>query len=213
MKIRVLLADDHAMMRDGLKALLSASPDIAVVAEVGNGRDAVRRVQELKPDVVVMDIAMPDLNGIEATRILCERCPGTRIVILSMHSSSEHVFRAIDAGATGYLLKESAGSEVVAAVRAAHRGQRYLSRGISAIPPRTQLAAGGTGPLDSLSRRERQVLQLVVEGHSSAEIAQRVHLSPKTVETYRSRLMKKLGVSDVPALVKFAIQHGITPLG
>jgi len=209
-KIRVLLADDHAMMRDGLKALLSASPDISVVAEVSNGRDAVRRTEELRPDVVIMDIAMPELNGIEAARLLCDKYPETRVVILSMHSSSEHVFRAFEAGAAGYLLKESAGTEADAAVRAVHGGQRYLSRTIAAL---AQAPAGRAGPLDSLSARERQVLQLVVEGHSSAEIAKRVHLSPKSVETYRSRLMKKLSVSDVPSLVKFAIQHGITPAG
>jgi DNA-binding NarL/FixJ family response regulator len=213
MTIRVLIADDHAMMRDGLKALLSASPDISVIAEVSNGREAVRRAEELRPDVVVMDVAMPELNGIEAARMLRDRCPETRIVILSMHSSSEHVFRAFEAGAAGYLLKESAGTEAEAAVRAVHDGRRYLSRAIAALAPHARPVDGRAGPLDSLSARERQVLQLVVEGHSSAEIANRVHLSPKSVETYRSRLMKKLGVGDVPSLVKFAIQHGITPAG
>ena len=213
MKIRVLLADDHAMMRDGLKALLSASPDISVIAEVSNGGEAVRRAEELRPDVVVMDIAMPDLNGIEAARMLRDKCPGARVVILSMHSSSEHVFRAFEAGAAGYVLKESAGTEMDAAVRAVYGGRHYLSPAIAALAPHAQPADGRAGPLDSLSARERQVLQLVVEGHSSAEIAKRVHLSPKSVETYRSRLMKKLGVSDVPSLVKFAIHHGITPAG
>jgi DNA-binding NarL/FixJ family response regulator len=213
MTIRVLLADDHAMMRDGLKALLTASLGISVVAEVGNGRDAVRRAEELKPDVAIMDISMPELNGIEATRLLRDKCPGTRVVILSMHSSSEHVFRALEAGAMGYLLKESAGAEVNAAVRAVHGGRRYLSRAIVALEPAARSGAVRASPLDSLSARERQVLQLVVEGHSSAEIARRVHLSPKSVDTYRSRLMRKLSVSDVPSLVKFAIQHGITPAG
>jgi DNA-binding NarL/FixJ family response regulator len=212
MTIRVLLADDHVMMRDGLKALLTASLGISVVAEVGNGRDAVRRAEELKPDVAIMDISMPELNGIEATRLLRDKCPGTRVVILSMHSSSEHVFRALEAGAMGYLLKESAGAEVNAAVRAVHGGRRYLSRAIAALEPAAR-SGGRSSPLDSLSGRERQVLQLVVEGHSSAEIARRVHLSPKSVDTYRSRLMRKLSVSDVPSLVKFAIQHGITPAG
>jgi len=209
MTIRVLLADDHAMFRDGLKSLLSSTPDIRVIAEVGNGGDAVRSIQELTPDVALMDLSMPDLNGIEAARLLQEKCPATRVVILSMHSSSEHVFRAFAAGAAGYLLKESAGAELVAAVRAVHGGQRYVSAAIAA----QQAAVGRAGPLESLSSRERQVLQLVVEGHSSAEIARRVHLSPKSVDTYRSRLMRKLGVGDVPALVKFAIQHGITPAG
>jgi DNA-binding NarL/FixJ family response regulator len=210
MTIRVLIADDHAILRDGLKALLSASRDIDIVAEVGNGREAVRRAQELNPDVVIMDIAMPDLNGVDAVRLLREKCPSTRIVMLSMHSSSEHVFRAFNAGATGYLLKESAGAEVESAVRAASVGRRYISRSIAALaPPQTE--GRSRSPLESLSARERQVLQLVVEGHSSTEIAQQVHLSPKTVETYRSRLMRKLGVSDLPALVKFALEHGITP--
>jgi DNA-binding NarL/FixJ family response regulator len=213
MTTRVILADDHAMMRDGLKALLSASSDISVVAEVSNGRDAVKRVGELKPDVVVMDIAMPELNGIEAARLLREKSPATRIVILSMHSNSEHVFRAFEAGATGYVLKESAGAELVAAVRAAMAGRRYLSSAIAEFAPLAELDTGRAGPLDSLSRRERQVLQLVVEGHSSAAIAERIHLSPKSVETYRSRLMRKLGVSDITSLVKYAIQHGLTPPG
>jgi DNA-binding NarL/FixJ family response regulator len=211
--IRVLLADDHAMMRDGLRALLSSSQDIRVVAEVSNGRDAIRHIQELKPDVAVIDISMPDLNGIEATRMLYDKCPETRVLILSMHADSELVFRALEAGAAGYLVKEAAGAELEAAIRAVHSGRRYLSRAIAALELAARGSAGRAGPLDSLSTRERQVLQLVVEGHSSAEIAARVNLSPKSIDTYRSRLMKKLGVSDVPSLVKFAIQHGITPPG
>jgi DNA-binding NarL/FixJ family response regulator len=211
MTIRVFIADDHAVMRDGLKALLQAAGDITVVGEVANGQEAVRRVPELKPDVVLMDVAMPDLNGIEAARVLREKYPAARIVMLSMYSSSEHVYRALEAGAAGYLLKESAGNEVVTAVRAVHAGNRYLSRAVAQVGEGGTARAGGAGPIDSLSARERQVLQLVVEGKSSAEIARSVHLSPKTVETYRSRLMKKLGVSDIPALVRLAIQHGITP--
>ena len=210
MTIRVLLADDHAMMRDGLKALLEAA-GISVVGAAGDGRAALRLAVELKPDVVVMDISMPDMNGIEAARLLREKCPATRIVMLSMHSSSEHVFRAFEAGAAGYILKESAGAEVEAAVRAVHGGNRYLSGAIASPESTAQSHAQHPGPLASLSARERQVLQLVVEGRSSAEIAKVVFLSRKSVETYRSRLMKKLGVADVPALVKFAILHGITP--
>ena len=208
-KIRVLLADDHAMLRDGLNVLLSAGEGIEVVAAVGDGREAVRAAQELNPDVVVMDLAMPELNGIEAARLLRDRCPATRVVILSMHSSSEHVHRALEAGAAGYLLKESAGREVEAAVRAVHAGKRYLSPALAAPAP----GAARKSPLERLTARERQVLQLVVEGHSSAQIAKLVYLSPKSVGTYRSRMMRKLGVHDVTALVKFAIQHGITPGG
>jgi DNA-binding NarL/FixJ family response regulator len=210
MTIRVLLADDHAIIRDGLRALLQSVPDIEVVDAVSNGRTAVQRAIELRPDVVVMDIAMPDLNGIEATRILREKLPAARVVMLSMHSDSEHVYRALDAGAAGYLLKESAGDEVLSAVRAVRAGQRYLSRTLESLERRTDVRTGRVSPLDSLSARERQVLQLVVEGRSSAEIARMIHLSPKSVDTYRSRLMKKLGVADVTALVKFAIQHGLT---
>ena len=211
MKIRVLLADDHQMLRDGLKALLQHTADITVVGEAVDGREAVRRAQEFKPDVVIMDIAMRDLNGIEAVRLLREKCPATRVVMLSMHSNSEHVYRALEAGATGFVLKDSAGEEVAAAVRAAHAGRRYLSRAIEALDFSAPFRAGRASPLESLSARERQVLQLVVEGRSSAEIAASIHLSPKTVETYRGRLMTKLGVRDVPALVRFAIEHGITP--
>lgn len=209
MKIRVLLADDHALLREGLKALLGANADIEVVAEAADGRAALRLVREHAPDVALLDLAMPELNGIEAARLVAEKHPATRSVILSMHSTSEHVFRALAAGAAGYLLKESAAGEVAAAVRAVHAGRRYLSRALAAYDPDTS----GPGPLESLSARERQVLQLVVEGHSSAAIAERVHLSPKSVESYRSRLMKKLGVADVVGLVKFAVQHGLTPLG
>lgn len=212
MTIRVLLADDHAMLREGLKALLATSGDIEVVAEAGDGREAVRRAQEAAPDVAVLDIAMPQLNGIEAARLLRERCPGLRIVVLSMHSSAEHVFRALEAGADGYLLKEAAAAEVAAAVRAVHGGRRYLCRALAELQPaRRDTAAAATSPLASLSARERQVLQLVVEGHSSADIAARLHLSPKSIGTYRSRLMRKLGVANVAELVKFAVEHALTP--
>lgn len=212
MTVRVLLVDDHAMMRAGLKSLLEeANAGISVVGEAGNGRAALQQASELKPDVVVMDITMPDMNGIEAARQLREKCPAIRVVILSMHSSSEHVYRALEAGAAGYILKESAGAEVVAAVRAVHGGNRYISGAIAGLEFAAQPHAARLSPLDRLTARERQVLQLVVEGKTSAEIAKAVSLSRKSVETYRSRLMKKLNVRDIPALVKFAILHGITP--
>lgn len=214
--ITVFLADDHAVVRDGLGFLLEAQNDIKVIGDAANGRDAVQQVAQLCPDVVLVDIAMPDLNGIEATRQICKTCPSAQVVILSMHSTSEHIFRALQAGARGYLLKESAGLEVVHAVRAVHAGHRYLSQRISdrVIDDyvRQREAIEAESPLARLSPREREILQLVVEGQSSAEIADILSLSPKTVETYRSRLMKKLGVSDLPSLVKFAIQHGLTSL-
>lgn len=207
--LRVLLADDHALLREGLRALLASSGDIEVVAEVANGREALERALALKPDVVLMDIGMPDMNGIDATALLRERLPAARVIVLSMHGDAEHVYRALEAGASGYLLKESAAAEVIAAVRAVHAGRRYLTAAVQQFASRH----GPTSPLASLSARERQVLQLVVEGRTSAEIAALLHLSPKSVETYRSRLMHKLGVGDLPTLVKFAIQHGVTPPG
>lgn len=205
--IRVLLADDHAVMLDGLGALLRGEPDIELAGTAGNGLAAVRQALALKPDVVIMDIAMPELNGIEALQRLRRLSPDIRVIMLSMHSSSEHLHRALNAGANGYLLKESAGEDIIAAVRAVHRGRRYLSPALRHLERRGD---SGASPLESLSAREREVLQLVVEGRSSAEIAAAIHLSPKSVETYRSRLMRKLGVADITALVKFAIQHGIT---
>jgi len=214
--ITVFLADDHAVVRDGLRFLLEAQQDIEVVGDAANGREAVRLVTQLRPDVVILDIAMPELNGIEAAGQICEACPSSQIIILSMYSTTEHIFRALQAGARGYLLKESAGIEVVNAVRAVHAGRRYLSQKISDqviddyIHQRE--AAEERGPLARLSPREREILQLVVEGKSSVEIADVLFLSPKTVETYRSRLMQKLGIGDLPSLVKFAIQHGLTPL-
>jgi DNA-binding NarL/FixJ family response regulator len=209
-KIRVLLADDHAVVRYGLRALLELS-GMEVIGEAGDGREALRIAEEYQPEVAILDVAMPGLNGIDATAVLRERCPHTRIVILSMHSDAQHVHRAFAAGASGYLLKGSASDEIVAAARAVLQGRRYLSRELAHIDRARAERSDEPGPLDSLSLRERQVLQLVVEGHSSAGIAALVNLSPKSVDTYRSRLMKKLGVSDVPALVKFAIQHGLTP--
>jgi RNA polymerase sigma factor (sigma-70 family) len=216
MALRVFLADDHAVVRDGLRLILEAQGDITVVGDAADGRQTVRLVQQLCPDVVVMDIAMPELNGIEATHEIRKARPATQVVILSIHSAAEHVFRALQAGARGYLLKESCGAEVVDAVRAVHAGRRYLSQRIAERMIDNYVlqrqAAEARSPLECLTPREREILQLVVEGKPSAEIADLLSLSPKTVETYRSRLMQKLGISDLPSLVKFAIQHGLTPL-
>lgn len=216
MSITIFLADDHAVVRDGLRFLLEAQHDIRVVGDAANGRDAVRRVRELCPDVVLVDIAMPDLNGIETARQIQETCPSARIIILSMHATTEHIFHALRVGVHGYLLKESAGTEVIHAVRAVHGGGRYLSQKISEKVLDDYVlqrqAAGAASPLSRLTPREREVLQLVAEGRTSAEIASTLSLSPKTIETYRSRLMRKLGIDDLPGLVKFAIQHGLTSL-
>lgn len=212
MSTRMLLVDDHAMMRDGIKAILAGDPEIKVIAEASNGRDAVRYAQELTPDVVVMDISMPDLNGVEATRLIHEKCPDIRIIVLSMQSTSEYVFRAFQAGASGYLVKASAGEEITVAIRSVRGGRRYLARALESLDLGSLLDVRRRSPLERLSVRERHVLQLVVEGHSSSAIAKRIYLSPKTVETYRSRLMKKLDVRDMTELVKFAVEHGVTSL-
>ena len=216
MAITVFLADDHAVLRDGLRFILEAEGDITVVGHAAGGRKAVREVQQLRPDVVIMDIAMPELNGIEATKQIHETCPFTQVVILSIYASKQHIFQALQAGAQGYLLKESAGQEVVHAIRTVHAGRRYLSQHISAALiddyVQQRQAVPVKSPLEKLSIRERQILQLVVEGKTSTEIAEILFLSPKTVETYRSRLMQKLGIRNLPSLVKFAIQHGLTPL-
>jgi two-component system, NarL family, response regulator NreC len=213
--ISVFLADDHRIVRDGLRKLIEARAEMRVVGESGEGRATVREVCRLQPDVALLDIAMPGLNGIEAAREIRRRCPAVEVVILSMYSTTEHVYRALEAGARGYLLKECAGSEVIEAIRAAKAGRRFLSVKMPAHEVEAYLRrreAGQTAsPLDRLSQREREILQLVVEGKSSADIAGIVFLSPKTVETYRSRLMKKLGVGDLPELIRYAVANGLTP--
>lgn len=213
MTISVLLADDHRVLRDGLRILLESQADIQVVGEAENGNRAIENILAIKPDIAVMDITMPELNGIEAAQIVHEALPKIGIVILSIHSDLEHIFRALQAGAQGYVLKESAGSEVISAVRSVYAGRRYLSPNVrdtvmEAYMQNRQMQS----PLEQLSMREREVLQLTVEGYSSAAIAEKLLLSPKTVETYRSRLMGKIGVRDLTELVRFAIKHGITPL-
>jgi DNA-binding NarL/FixJ family response regulator len=216
MGIRVFLADDHAVVREGLRMVLEGAGTITVVGDAGDGRQAVRSVLRLCPDVVIMDIAMPELNGIEATRQIHQSCPATRVIILSMHASPDYIFRALQAGAYGYLLKESAGKEVVEAVQSVQSGHRYMSRKIAETVMDYYAQQGsvesGRDLLDRLSPREREILQLVVEGKSSSKIGEILCLSAKSVETYRSRLMQKLGIKDIPGLVKFAIQQGLISL-
>lgn len=215
MSIRIFIADDHAIVRDGLRLLLKMQPDFAVVGEAENGRDAVAAVGRLRPEVALLDIAMPALNGIEAARQIGALSPATKVVILSMYGSSEHVHQALRAGAVGFIVKESAGAEVVQAIWAVHAGQRYWSQALEVylIDAHCRLISQerGKSPIERLSGREREILQMVVEGQTSAVIAADLGLSPKTVETYRSRLMGKLGVQNIPQLVKFALQHGLTP--
>jgi DNA-binding NarL/FixJ family response regulator len=208
------LADDHAVVRDGLHLLLAAQPDIEVVGEADNGADAVQAVKRLRPGIAVLDIAMPELNGIEAAEQIHAFDPAIRIIILSMYSTNEHVFRARRAGARGYILKESAATEVIAAVREVRFGRVYLSAKLpTEMAQRFSNVEGAANlrtPLERLSPREREVLQRVAEGQTSAQIGAALHLSPKTIDTYRSRLMSKLEITDLASLVRFAIRHGIT---
>jgi DNA-binding NarL/FixJ family response regulator len=210
MGIRVLIVDDHRMFAEGLRYVINAQPDLEVVGSAADGREALRQVKELKPDAVVMDISMPELNGIEATELILKRAPQVKIVILSMYSNHERVWRAFQAGARAYVLKKAAAKEVVDAVRSVREGGRFVSQGIAQVVIEDFLRnQPPTSTLDLLSSRERQVLQLLVEGKSSAVIAQTLFLSPKTVETYRSRMMQKLNIGNFPELVKFAIQQGL----
>ena len=214
MSITVFLADDHRMVREGFRLLLETQPDIKVIGEAGDGREAVRLVMKDPPDIVLMDIAMPELNGVEATEQICQNCPAVKVIILSMYSTTQHIFRAFKAGARGYILKESAGDDVIKAIRTVRGGRIFLCSEISEAVVgeyiKTQEGGIADDPLSRLSAREREILQLLVEGKSNVRIAELLYLSPKTIETYRSHLMQKLGIGDLPGLVKFAIQHGLT---
>jgi DNA-binding NarL/FixJ family response regulator len=213
MTVSIVLADDHGVVRAGLRLLLESQPDFKVIGEATNGREALQIVAKLRPQIAVVDIAMPEQNGIEATVQIRTKSPATQVIILSMYANLEHILRALRAGARGYVLKESAGDELIEAVRVVHAGQRHLSVKIvdefveDYIAQRTPLEQ--ESPLEYLSAREREVLQLVAEGKSSGQIARFLALSPKTVDTYRSRLMQKLGIEDLPQLVLFALRHGI----
>jgi len=213
MAIRVLIADDHGVVAEGLRYVVEAQPDMEVVACVQDSREAVRLALESRPDVVLIDQAMPQLNGTEATHLIRERCPEIRVIVLSMYSNRAHVVGALQAGASGYVVKKSAAKEVVDAIRAVHDGRRYLSKEITdVVIDQVADKTASINPLALLSSRERQVLQMLAEGHTVASIAATLSLSPKSVETYRSRMMEKLEIRDLAGLVRFAIQHGITSI-
>ncbi|MCP4544479.1 MAG: response regulator transcription factor [Chloroflexi bacterium] len=216
MTITIFLADDHTVLRDSLRFLLDAQPDFQVIGVANNGRDAAQQIERLRPNVAILDISMPHMNGIQVTERIYRVCPVTRVIILSMHRTPEHITQALQAGARGYLLKESASDEVIEAISIVHAEKRYLSQSISdmVLDYYVDLHRGETDPdpLESLTQREREVLQLLVEGKSSAEIGNFVSLSPRTVDTYRSRIMQKLSIPHLPGLVRFAIQCGLISL-
>ncbi|MBV8846035.1 MAG: response regulator transcription factor [Bryobacterales bacterium] len=206
--IRILLADDHALVRQGFRMILEAQADMEIVGQAGNGREAVELSAKLHPDLVIMDVAMPDLNGIEATRRIMETSPRTRILALSMHKDSVYVREVLRAGARGYLLKDSGDADLVAAVRAVAKGEGYLSPSVSESVL-SDYRRHVTDPLDLLSSREREVLQMIAEGKTNKEIATSLNLSVYTVEAHRGRIMEKLNLHSTSELVRFALRSGL----
>ena len=213
--IRVLIVDDHSLMRAGIRAILQNSDDIRVVGETGEGRDALKMMKQLQPDVVLMDISMPGLNGLEVAARARKEVPRTRIVFLSMHGGEEYVLRALEVGAAGYVLKDAETSELELAIRSAAKGEAFLSPAVSAkvIGSFVSRLSGGAkakpGPYEQLTMRQREVLQLLAEGYTAKEIAEKTKLSINTVETHRTNIMNRLNIHDVTGLVRYAISKGI----
>jgi two-component system, NarL family, response regulator NreC len=211
--IRVLLADDHKLIRAGLRLVVDQQPDLSVVGEADDGRQAVELAKSLKPDVVVMDIGMPNLNGIEAARQIGEMAPAAAVVMLSMHSDESYVLRALSAGARAYLLKDSATTDLVQAIHAVAEGKSFFSPAVSKVLLQDYMRklqrSGAEDSYDLLSPREREVLQLVAEGKSNKEVASLLNLSVYTVETHRAKIMQKLNLRGVPELILYAVRKGI----
>jgi two-component system response regulator NreC len=214
--IRVLLADDHRMMREGIRALLERQPGIRVIGEASDGREAVRLAMQLRPDVVVMDVSMPMLNGFEATRQIRRDCPDTRVLVLTVHESEEYVARLLAAGASGYIVKKAAVDDLSNAIRTVHSGEVFLYPSIAKVViedyVRRLREGRSVNSREVLSDREREVLQLIAEGYTSREIAEMLHLSVKTVQNHRSKIMRKLDLHDRGELIKYAIRQGIIHL-
>jgi DNA-binding NarL/FixJ family response regulator len=213
MKIRILLADDHTILRAGLKMMLNAQPDMEIVGEAQDGRQAIQEAQRLQPDVILMDITMPDLNGIEATRQIKRVLTEVKILVLTMHENDEYVFQALRAGASGYMLKEAADTELITAIHVIKSGQFYLSPTAQSVVVGDYLQRVRTGEerdsYSSLTEREREILKLVAEGHTNNQIAERLIISPKTVDTHRTHVMDKLNLHSRAELVKYAMRRGL----
>ena len=216
-KIKVVIAEDHTIVRKGLCALLEAEPDIEVIGEAENGREAIKIVEKLLPDVVVMDIAMPGLNGLETTRQLIKRIPKLKILILTMHDNEEYIFETLRAGASGYLIKRSAPNELISAIQSVYRGESFLSPAISkkvidGFVQRGVQTAVEDEDYQKLTAREREVLQLIAEGHANRDIARLLHISIKTVESHKAHIMEKLDIRNIAELTQYAIRKGLISL-
>lgn len=213
--VRILLADDHALVRAGIRALLQNLDGVTVVAETGNGAEVLEFARAHRPDVVLLDISMPGLGGLEVSAQLRDALPDVRVVMLSMHANEEYVLQALRAGAAGYMLKDSATAELELALKAVMQGETYLSPPISrqVVEGYVQRVGAEQTASDNLTPRQRQVLQLIAEGHSTKEIAHRLNLSVKTVETHRAQLMERLQIREIAGLVKYAIRHGLVTAG
>jgi two-component system, NarL family, response regulator NreC len=212
--LRILLADDHTVVRQGLRKVLEEQPDWKVVAEAGDGREAVRQAEQLNPDVAILDVAMPLLNGVEATRQIVRHVPSVRVLVLSMHADETYVTRILQAGASGYLLKDSADVDLIQAVSAIARGKSFFSPAIARLMLDDYLKqrsgeSAAVDPYDTLSDREREVFQLIAEGKTNKDIAALLFISPSTVETHRARIMEKLDVHSAAEIVLYAVRHGI----
>ncbi|MCJ7692993.1 MAG: response regulator transcription factor [Sedimentisphaerales bacterium] len=215
MSIRILLADDHNIIREGLRTLLNDQPDMEVVAEAENGHTAVNMVREILPDVAIIDVTMPELNGMEATRKITSKCPGVKVIALSMHSDPLFVAEMLKSGASGYLLKDCAFEELARAIRTVVAGKTYFSSGISDVVVEGylhRLSKTETSDLDVLTHREREVLQMLAEGNAMKQIALKLGISIKTVETHRRQMTNKLDIYSVAELTKYALRQGITSL-
>jgi len=212
--IKLVLADNHTLVRTGFRSLVEDLSGVEVIGEADNGRDVIQLAETLNPDLILMDIAMPEMNGLEATARISHGCPGIRVLILSMHANEEYVYQALRSGAVGYLLKDSGIEELELAIRAIARGETYLSPTISkyVITDYVRRLEEDTDPLDQLTPRQREILQLIAEGKGTKDIADLLYISTKTVETHRSQLMDRLDIHDIAGLVRYAIRIGLVSL-
>jgi len=214
-KIKILIADDHKILRQGIRSLLASEEDFEVVAESSDGQETVKETLKHKPDVVLMDIAMPNLNGFEATRQIRKKFPEVKVLVLSMYRDDEYVLQALQAGVSGYVLKDVAVEELITAIRAVHNNQYFLSPSISRTVIDASLGKierADKEPFDLLTPREREVVQLIAEGYTNKQIAVKLFISVKTVDAHRSHIMDKLDIHDVATLVKYAVRRGLTDL-